>query len=107
MACLFELEELKFQRGQLTSSDAPLRACILSDGSAASNSALLKSSSLHLGSTMAEIFLAMLHEIGALCNLLAKFKSGLPWVSENIASQNSGGDERGDELHGEGCEKGS
>jgi hypothetical protein len=103
-----KVRKFDFRRGKpLTSSDAPLPACILSNGSAASNSALLQSTSLHLSGAVAEIFLTMLHEISALSNLLTKLKSGLPWVSNDIARQKSDSDERGDELHDEGCEDGS
>lgn len=53
---------------------------------------------------MAEILFAVLHEFGALGDLLTKFESRLAGVSEHIAGQDGSGNEGSNKLHDEGRE---
>lgn len=61
-------------RRRLTGSNTSLLAGVLCHSSAATNSALLDTAGLHLGSTVAQVFLTVLHDLGTFSDLLTHLK---------------------------------
>jgi hypothetical protein len=78
-----EANEMIYQ-SLLTGCKISLLTKVLCDGSAPLNGARLKTASLHLSSTMAEITLAVFHECSSLLDLVASI---MAWVSQDAASQ--------------------